>query len=237
MAESAYVDMSADLASKIRSGEYPPGLRLPSYSDLEAAYGVSNIVVRRAIDLLELQGLVKRMPRKGVFVSSQTRLIRVSPERQMESAEETYRHESNGNIKVEREVNDILASPWLRDEFKLSEGDAVTHTVTRASDDGKPASISDTYQPIGRNGTDGAYWLEETWRDDMANPVHRAWLGVGIGTLVKKVHQRWSTRDGQTLMVSDVSYPPDRYDAFVFRMALGPIDSDQFRDPDFRTQN
>jgi GntR family transcriptional regulator len=37
---------------------------------------------------------------------------------------------------------------------------------------------------------------------------------------VKVVRQRFIAADGATVMTSDVSYPRDRYDAFVFRMAL-----------------
>jgi len=49
---------------------------------------------------------------------------------------------------------------------------------------------------------------------------HAEWLRVNSGELVKSVHQRFIDADGGVVMVSDVSYPRDRYEAFVFRMTL-----------------
>lgn len=87
-------------------------------------------------------------------------------------------------------------------------------------EDGRPISISDAYQPVGVAGIVGAAFLEETITDQLPAPVHAEWLRTTSGDLVKKVHQRFLSDDGQVIMLCDISYPRDRYDAFVFRMAL-----------------
>ncbi|MEV4398304.1 GntR family transcriptional regulator [Nonomuraea sp. NPDC049607] len=78
MREPAYVRIAGQYARRIRSGELPPRVQLPSYRELAEENGVSEIVVRRALDLLKSQGLVQSVQRRGVFVAG-------GPERQAES--------------------------------------------------------------------------------------------------------------------------------------------------------
>jgi GntR family transcriptional regulator len=220
MTNAQYVRVAAGLAEKIRNGHYQPGVQLPSLSDIAKTNEVSDIVARKAIDLLEIQGLVRRVRRKGVFVSDSATLVRVSPERQMESAESTYRHETGADVQVERETRDIPASKSLQLSFGLDDGDAVRLTITRASESGNPVSISNTYQPIGVEGIEGAAFLEETVCDRLPLPEHAAWLGTPEGDLIKQVQQRFYDAQGGVVMISDVTYPRLRYDAMVFRMDL-----------------
>ncbi|WP_227985624.1 winged helix-turn-helix domain-containing protein [Nocardia spumae] len=58
-----------EYARRIRGGELPPGTQLPSYSEIAARNNVSDIVVRKALELLQSQGLVRSVRRRGVFVS------------------------------------------------------------------------------------------------------------------------------------------------------------------------
>ncbi|MFI5614556.1 GntR family transcriptional regulator [Amycolatopsis sp. NPDC051903] len=222
MAEPAYVAIAGEYARRIRNGDLPAGVQLPSYAEIAERSGVSDIVVRKAIELLQNQGLVRTVRRRGVFVASQQNLVRVSPERQLETAETTFENESSRDIRVERETDEVPATAELAELFNLAEGDAVTHVITRASEDGQPISVSDTYQPVGTFGIHGATVLEETIADQIPVPLHAKWLRTPPGDLVKTVHQKFSAADERVIMVSDVSYPRDRYEAFVFRMVLEP---------------
>lgn len=203
-------------------GELPPGTQLPSHSEIAKQHGVSDIVVRKAIELLRSQGLVRPVRRRGIFVADRPNLVRISPERQMQGPEVTFSAESEGPIEIERETSQVPASDELAETFSLSPGDELTHVVTRASEGGRPISISDTYQPAGITGTSSATILEETLTDQLPTPTHAEWLRTTPGDLVKSVHQQFFAADGRVIMVSHVSYPQDRYDAFVFRMQLTP---------------
>lgn len=56
------------LTQRISTGEYPPGTKLPSGTELCAEFGVSRQVVRSAIDWLKARDLVEGAPGAGVFV-------------------------------------------------------------------------------------------------------------------------------------------------------------------------
>ncbi|WP_068920892.1 GntR family transcriptional regulator [Planobispora rosea] len=220
MPEPAYVRVAGEYARRIRAGELPAGVQLPSYAEIAQQNGVSDIVVRKAIELLQSQGLVRSVRRRGIFVADRPNLVRVSPERQMESAERTFQNETDRDIRVERETEQIPATSELAEALGLAEGELITHVITRASEDGRPISISDTYHPVDVVDVSGADFLEETVSDQLPTSLHAEWLRTTPGDLVKTVQQRFLSTDDRIIMISDVSYPRDRYDAFVFRMAL-----------------
>lgn len=220
MAEPAYVSIAGEYARRIRSGAFTPGTQLPSYAEIAERHGVSDIVVRKAIELLQNQGLVRTVRRRGIFVTDRPNLVRISPERQMQDPETTFGNESDLSIEVNRDNEQVPANEDLAEIFGLSAGDTIKHTVTRASEDGRPISISDTYQPVDITDISSAAYLEETVTDRLPPSNHAEWLHADSGELVKAIHQRFTTVDGRVIMVSDVSYPKDRYDAFVFRMVL-----------------
>src|SRR5258708_4018408 len=78
MPEPAYVTIAGAYARRIRSGEFPPGVQLPSYAEIGQQHGVSDIVVRKAVELLQSQGLVRSVRRRGIFVADRPNLVRVS---------------------------------------------------------------------------------------------------------------------------------------------------------------
>ncbi len=61
------------LAQRIDQGRYQPGRKIDSIRKLSQEFGVSTLVVVKAISLLEQQGAVIRMPGKGVFLAEDYR--------------------------------------------------------------------------------------------------------------------------------------------------------------------
>lgn len=61
--------ISADLRQKIESGRYPPGSKLPSASELQAATGIAFQTARDVFRTLERDGLAITRQGKGSFVS------------------------------------------------------------------------------------------------------------------------------------------------------------------------
>ena len=57
------------LKNKIESGLYPPGSSLPSRADLGAEFGTSEKTIRRALSMLEVNGMIETSKRKRAVVS------------------------------------------------------------------------------------------------------------------------------------------------------------------------
>ncbi|WP_051241437.1 GntR family transcriptional regulator [Stappia stellulata] len=64
-----YYRLYAALREKIMAGVWPPPRPLPTEAELSAFYGVSRVTVRRAMALLEEQGLIWRQRGRGTFVN------------------------------------------------------------------------------------------------------------------------------------------------------------------------
>jgi DNA-binding GntR family transcriptional regulator len=65
---SRYLDIAAELRRRILGGEWEPGAKLPRMTDLAAAYGVNRDTLARAIAILEAEGLLWAVPRRGTVV-------------------------------------------------------------------------------------------------------------------------------------------------------------------------
>jgi GntR family transcriptional regulator len=68
----AYLQIADALREQLRSGEYPPGARLPSERELMERWKVSSRTIRVALDQLRAEGLVVSYQGRGVFVREQT---------------------------------------------------------------------------------------------------------------------------------------------------------------------
>jgi len=75
-----YENIARTLEQAIEVGRYKPGGRLPSERELAEEFGVSRPVVREAIIVLELRGLVQRRHGAGVYVAAKAAPLPISPE-------------------------------------------------------------------------------------------------------------------------------------------------------------
>ncbi|MFG1880993.1 GntR family transcriptional regulator [Micromonospora sp. NPDC049102] len=69
MPKQQYQVLADELRTKIESGAWPPGTKLPSRSQLCKEYGVSDTVVGKAMMILRATGLTETLDGVGVFVA------------------------------------------------------------------------------------------------------------------------------------------------------------------------
>lgn len=67
---NAYVQIADDLRRQIRDGEYAPGDKLPSTSELVARYEVANMTIQGAFRVLRDENLIYSVQGRGTFVRS-----------------------------------------------------------------------------------------------------------------------------------------------------------------------
>ena len=66
--------ISSIIRSRIESGFYQPGKKLDTVRQFARDFSVSQVTVIKALDILEEETLIKRVPVKGVFVSNRLSL-------------------------------------------------------------------------------------------------------------------------------------------------------------------
>lgn len=67
-----YQQLAAIIREQVRTGELAPGQRLPSVMKLAGQYGVAQITVQKALNLLKAEGLVVGVAGYGTFIAEDT---------------------------------------------------------------------------------------------------------------------------------------------------------------------
>ena len=136
----AYVHIATTLADRITSGAYAADSRLPSGSELCREFGVSPMTVRRALAILQNQGLVSGEKGRGVFA------------RPLDLSDSTFRLDSPTGewLDESAEIRLLTASMTRADDkvapmLGLSPGDRVIYLRRLILYDDNPAMYHTEY--------------------------------------------------------------------------------------------
>ncbi|MEQ8968708.1 MAG: histidine utilization repressor, partial [Azospirillaceae bacterium] len=130
------------IAARIRAGDWPPGMRLPSENRLVAELGCSRMTVHRALRELSAEGLVTRVTGVGTFVAEprpRTELLELR-----NIAEEIHargrRHDAEVHLLRAEAAPAAVAA-----DFGMAEGARLFHSVILHRQDGVPVQLEDRW--------------------------------------------------------------------------------------------
>ena len=66
-----YYQVYTVLAQRVREGEWPADTSMPTEQDFAASFGVSRVTIRKALNMLQEEGLVLRQQGRGTFALPQ----------------------------------------------------------------------------------------------------------------------------------------------------------------------
>jgi GntR family transcriptional regulator len=140
---SVYFQIKEDIISRINSGEWAVGAKIPTEVELVAFYGVSRMTLRKALDELTDEHVLHRERGIGTFVV-QRQIVRnqehlVSLTEEMESQGRTVR-----SVFVINEVTDL---PNVAQTFKQTEP-TIHHLQRIRYVDKEALLIDDSYLPL-----------------------------------------------------------------------------------------
>lgn len=117
-----------EIESRIMSGEWPPGFRLPFEHEMMQHYGCSRMTVSKALSALSAQGLITRRRRAGSVVAAPSAERAVLQIRdfaaEAQSSGKTYKH-----IILERRLEPVDAATARRTGLKT--GTRTLYIATR----------------------------------------------------------------------------------------------------------
>jgi GntR family histidine utilization transcriptional repressor len=130
------------VASKIESGEWPEGHRVPSESDLSERLGAARMTVHGALRSLAAEGLLVRRPGAGTRVAAKKPRATMMEVRNIveEIAERGHRHEARVEV-LRSEPADLAVAT----ELGIPTGSAVHHSLIVHFENGQPLQIEDRY--------------------------------------------------------------------------------------------
>lgn len=181
MTPPAYRRIAELLRGMVADGTYPQGAQLPSVRRLAAEHGVSDIVTRRALDLLRLEGLVEARRGRGYFV-------RVPPPERLRTSDRYRRHSSpfardaraaGPEAGWESHTERVAATPPVAERLRVAPGTEVLQTHYRYLGDDQPVQLAVSYEPAAL-----------TAGTPVALPEHGRLAGQGVITRMDSIGHR-----------------------------------------------
>jgi GntR family transcriptional regulator len=160
-----YRQLAAVLRQGIEQGDYPPDTTLPRQDDIAEQYGVNVGTVRKAVALLEAEGLVTPVRRRGTVVRPRPPMRRLGVDRYAKSkwkygglvAFAADREASGRAWKADDQtqtVRQVPADPAVADAFGIEVGQPVYERARLVKEENVPThTLTSYYLPEHVEGT------------------------------------------------------------------------------------
>lgn len=222
------------LKERIRSGSLPPGERLPGEPTLAAEHRLSRVTIRRALDGLARDGLIRRRPGAGTFVRED-----VAPAAIVGDFSNMLQSlvAMGKATRVRLLAFDYVTPPQaVAEALGLVPGERTQHSIRVRYMDDEPFSYLSTHVPerigisyseadlasmpllalLERSGV-AAVAADQTLSATLAGPETAAALGVAVGAPLIAMTRVVRGADGRGVEHLSALYRPDRHQ---FYMAL-----------------
>ncbi|WP_205018731.1 GntR family transcriptional regulator [Streptomyces sp. HB132] len=226
---SRHHDIADDLRQQITTSGLQPGERLPSEADLAERYKVSTVTLRKALAVLQGEGLVAKMHGKGNFVSRPHRKIlyvggwgTLDPWAAAEPA-----------LRVTVRSTIVPAQAHLTKLLKVPTGSPIVETTCLSHEGESPHGLAHIYTPrdlvpagvldeestcrnaVKRFAVLGPppAALRETVRARPPTPDEASALRIGHTSVVLSITRIATDRTGRVVEATLLAFPGDRVDA------------------------
>lgn len=140
-----YTQIREALRSRILDGTYPPHSRVPSEAQMMAAFDVSRITIRQALNDLQKDGLIFKVMGKGSFVTKPKVFQSLSKLQGFGEAMAPAGYETYSRLLSAKEV---LANQTIANQLGLEEGGAVYEIQRLRFLNREPISVDVSYFPL-----------------------------------------------------------------------------------------
>lgn len=226
------------MAEQLREGRFPLGQALPSELQFAERYDVSRVTIRRTLDRLERDGLIRRRRGSGTYPVAQ------------EPSIPTERADIGGMLAnlitvasattaVTLWSGDTLQPDWVRATGRVAPDERLFKIVRRRDMDGAPFSVSSLMVPRALAGLVDVDALgdepvmvvleragvipttaEQVLTVTLADAELATNVGVEVGGPLICMRRTVLDPKGDAILFQESVYPPDRYE---YRMTLSRV--------------
>jgi GntR family transcriptional regulator len=150
-AEHMYERVAGVLRDKILVGDLDTGARLPTQAAIVEEFGVSRIVARQALDLLESEGLIDRVQGGGAYVRRYQPLLRRSALHYRSDPGAPFAEEAMATGRIPRYSHRTYpdrAGPEVAQRLRVNVGAPVMRTLYTSYADDQPLMLVDSFEPL-----------------------------------------------------------------------------------------
>ena len=229
-ARALYETVYADIWARIRSGEYPPDMRLPGERELSVTYGVSRVTVRQAIAKAEQHGLLTKVPGRGTFVARPLVVQDLAAVRPFRSSVQDVAMQPGYET---RSVRWLPASDTVAESLGIEPGTTILQVFLLGLANGRPlASYDVSISPLVaadvakglEASTDRSTYelaaeaigvkrleVDQTFEATVITGQLATLLQVPEGSSAFRTWSSYATPDGRKLEWREAIYPGERY--------------------------
>ncbi|WP_027108119.1 GntR family transcriptional regulator [Lacticigenium naphthae] len=141
-----YEEISNKVRERIYSGEYPIDSMIPDQNSLARAFGVSRMTIKKALDILAMEGLIYRQRGAGTFVT------KTALRNERDSAVDEYdglSTQMKGRKLVSKSIEFAVEfpTPLIQKKLMIEENEPVYKIVRQRSVDDDLLILEETYMP------------------------------------------------------------------------------------------
>lgn len=196
-----YFQISTAIQSKIKSGEFTKGSKLPGEKQLAKEYGVSSITARAAMRVLLNKQLIVRFPGRGTFVTGR------NPHKTTWGLGSIDDIVTTG-LESEMTVlcwSEVKAPEWVADKLGVKLGDNVLSVRFVRRRDGEPFMVTTAFYPPEISAR-----LKKT---DFTKPSASSKLAISIvekkcNLKIREIRQIMSAKLVDAETANDLKIPP-----------------------------
>lgn len=144
---SLWRQIAGRLKEEIAAGTHAPGTQLPTEAVLSTRFGVNRHTVRRALEELTREGLVRVEQGRGSFVAEDVLDYQVEARTRFSEWIRRHNKEPSGQI---RQLRAVSADHHVANRLGLRTGTRVVMLQRVGMADGKPVSLTCHYFPVTR---------------------------------------------------------------------------------------
>jgi DNA-binding GntR family transcriptional regulator len=149
--EHMYERVATVLRDQIVTGHLEPGSKLPTQEVIGREFAVSRIVARRALDILEAEGLIDRIQGGGAYVRRYRPLLRRSALHYRSDPGAPFAEESLATDRVPRYSHETFpdrAGPEIALRLRIEVGAPVMRTRYTSYADDQPLMLTDSFERL-----------------------------------------------------------------------------------------
>lgn len=137
-----YLGVKQMIQSRISSGEWAPGTRVPSENELVAELGLSRMTINRALRELANEGVLTRVQGLGTFVAEGKGHTSTFEVRNIADEISERGHTHTARVLV---LDEVRATPELADALQIELGARAYHSLIVHSENDIPVQLEDRF--------------------------------------------------------------------------------------------
>ncbi|MGW1076540.1 GntR family transcriptional regulator [Streptomyces sp. NPDC002537] len=196
-----YQRIAADLRNRIESGELEMGTQLPAETALATQYRVGAPTVRRALELLQAEGMVDKFHGRGNFVRWRGPRIAYVGDRHTTSEQACV----EVTLEVSVDTRKVEASAALSETLHTPTGAPLTEYVYLSRKEDSPQTLARVYVPCGVAVLPAPTAAVSPWGDDVRVMLSHA--GVYVEATTERIIARVPTAEEAQLLQIPLNAP------------------------------